>query len=90
MEQEDAFIPIDDQLNKFNTLLKNNNRLFFSAKFGDGKTTFLNKFKRQKGNECKIITLFPINYQIVDNKDIFELIKRDILLQLFMLEDIVY
>lgn len=88
MEQEEPFIPIDEQINKFNTLLKNNNRLFFSAKFGDGKTTFLNEFKKEKQDEYQIITLFPINYQIVDNKDIFELIKRDILLQLLMLEDI--
>lgn len=88
MTQEEPFIPIDDQINKFNTLLKNNNRLFFSAKFGDGKTTFLNEFKKEKQDEYQIITLFPINYQIVDNKDIFELIKRDILLQLLMLEDI--
>lgn len=88
MEQEEPFIPIEDQLNKFNTLLKNNNRLFFSAKFGDGKTTFLNEFKKRRGNEYQIITLFPINYQTVDNKDIFELIKRDILLQLLMLKSI--
>ncbi|MFA6200528.1 MAG: hypothetical protein WC679_09010 [Bacteroidales bacterium] len=88
MTQEEPFIPIDDQLNKFNTLLKNNNRLFFSAKFGDGKTTFLNEFKKEKQDEYQIITLFPINYQIVDNKDIFELIKRDILLQLLMFKDI--
>lgn len=89
MTQEEPFIPIDDQLNNFNIQLENNNRLFFSAKFGDGKTTFLNEFKKQKEDKYQIITLFPINYQIVDNKDIFELIKRDILLQLLMLEDLV-
>jgi len=89
MEQKEPFIPIKNQLNKFNVKLNNYNRLFFSAKFGDGKTTFLNEFKKQKQNEFQIITLFPINYQIVNNEDIFELIKRDILLQLLMLEDIV-
>lgn len=89
MTKEEPFIPIDDQLNKFSLQLINNSRLFFSAKFGDGKTTFLNEFKERYEEKYKTITLFPINYQIVDNKDIFELIKRDILLQLLMLEDLV-
>lgn len=88
MPNNEEFISIDEQLENFDATIKNNSRLFFSAKFGDGKTTFLNKFKENKESDYKIITLFPINYQIVENNDIFELIKRDILLQLLMLEDI--
>ena len=55
----------------------------FSAKFGDGKTKFL---KEMKANEVMkdfhFFTLHPINYSVSKNEDVFEYIKRDILLQL--------
>lgn len=62
----------------------NNKRIIFSGSFGSGKTTFLNDFFKteeqlEKYYVCK---LFPVNYVTSDNKDIYELMKFDILIQL--------
>lgn len=80
-------IPIIKELNDFKEHLKINERTIFSAKFGDGKTHFLNAFKKKYSNKDTedkyyFITLYPVNYSVVENQDIFEYIKRDILLQL--------
>ena len=65
-----------------------NNRILFSGKFGTGKSTFLTKFfdenTQQKYN---VIKLYPISYSIAQNEDIFELIKYDLLFQLFERSD---
>ena len=58
-------------------------RVIFSAKFGDGKTTFLKEFKESEVmKDYEFFTIHPINYSIAKNEDVFEYIKRDILLQL--------
>jgi hypothetical protein len=57
----------------------NNQRIIFSGIFGSGKTTFLNDFFEENKEEYTAIHLYPINYSVADNKDIFELIKVDIL-----------
>lgn len=75
-------ISINQQLNDFYNYLSYNDRVIFSAKFGDGKTFFLNEFKEEHKKEYHFITLYPINYSLSDNNDIFEYIKRDILFQL--------
>lgn len=75
-------IPIEKPLEEFYNHLSWNDRTIFSAKFGDGKTFFLNKFFIKYSDEFEVIKLFPVNYQVEDNKDIFELIKRDILFHL--------
>lgn len=85
-------IPIDTELAAFKGHLDINERTIFSAKFGDGKTFFLNEFKKEYSDENKkkvdkkekyyFITLYPVNYSVAENQDIFEYIKRDILLQL--------
>lgn len=75
-------IPIDKELNAFKEHLNINERTIFSAKFGDGKTFFLNKFKEKYKDDYEFITIYPVNYQIADNKEIFEYIKRDILIQM--------
>ena len=77
-------ISIDKELKEFKNHLSINERTIFSAKFGDGKTYFLNKFKEKYSDDFEFITLYPVNYQIAENKDVFEYIKRDILIQLFM------
>lgn len=77
-------IPIDDKLNLFAEYLANNDRTILSARFGDGKTFFLEEFKKRFSTEYHFITLYPVLYQVADNKDIFEYIKRDILIQLLM------
>lgn len=39
-------IPIDNELQAFDSHLKKNNRVIFSAPFGDGKSYFLNQFQK--------------------------------------------
>lgn len=75
-------IPIENQLKAFKDHLNFNERAIFSAKFGDGKTFFLNEFKKKFNDDYEFITIYPVNYQIADNKEIFEYIKRDILIQM--------
>lgn len=59
-------------------------RTIFSAKFGDGKTLFLQEFKEKYKNDFDFYTLFPVNYQITPNDAIMEYIKRDLLFQLIL------
>lgn len=86
MISDNNFIPIFDAMERFEKHLFSHDRVILSAKFGDGKSFFLNKFKEKCKNEenspFEFITLYPINYQVLENKDIFELIKHDILLQM--------
>ncbi len=76
--------------------LNNNHRILFSARYGAGKTTFLKHFfseeskvKEATGKNYKAIHLFPVNYQVSANEDIFELIKYDIIAHLLSDEDFV-
>jgi len=62
--------------------LLNNNRIIFSGAFGTGKTYFLEKFFDKEDSEYEAIHLFPVNYSVASNEDIFELIKYDILFKL--------
>ena len=75
-------IPIDNAINEFGYHLKSHPRTILSAKFGDGKSFFLSKFIKKRNRSFVFITLHPINYQVLENKDIFELIKRDVLFQI--------
>lgn len=86
-------ISIENELQAFNNHLKKNDRVILSAPFGDGKSYFLHQFQNEYKDHYVFITLYPVNYQVVDNYDVFELIKRDILVQLiangvFVSEDI--
>lgn len=75
-------IPIDEEIKRFEKHLENNFRIIFSAKFGDGKTYFLNAAKEQLKDKYRFITLHPINYSVLDNQDVFEYIKYDIIKEL--------
>lgn len=77
-------IPIDNAIIDFKNHLLSHPRTILSAKYGDGKTYFLSKFVNDLSvNETfSFLTLYPINYQVLPNKDIFELIKRDLLIQM--------
>ena len=77
-----AIIPIDTQLSDFKDYLDNNDRCILSARFGDGKSFFLNNFIKKYKKEYLFIPIYPVNYQVAENKDIFEYIKRDILIRL--------
>lgn len=81
-QNEQFVIPMDAPIEEFGYHLKSHPRTILSAKFGDGKSFFLSKFEEVKKDDYEIITLHPVNYQVVENKDIFELIKRDILFQI--------
>ena len=76
-------IPITTPLAEFKNHLEDdrNHRIFFNGKFGTGKTYFLDEFFNDT-NEFKAIHLYPVNYQVSSNEDVFELIKYDILLEL--------
>ncbi len=62
----------------------NNERVLFSAKFGMGKTTFLKYFFDKNKAKYNAFYLFPVNYSVQENKDIFSLIKYDILYYLLI------
>lgn len=79
-------IDITDQLEDFHRHLDEDGleRTIFSAKFGDGKTVFLQKFKEKYSDVYDFYTIYPVNYQIAPNEKIMEYIKRDLLFQLIL------
>lgn len=60
---------------------EDNKRILFSARFGTGKSTFLKNFF-EKEKEYITLKLYPVNYSISHNKDVFELIKYDLIYEL--------
>ncbi|WP_121966745.1 P-loop NTPase fold protein [Myroides sp. N17-2] len=62
--------------------LEYNQRILFTAPFGAGKSTFIDDFKNQHQEGYRFIRLYPVNYAVSANEDIFELIKFDILYEL--------
>lgn len=62
--------------------LERNDKVFFSGKFGTGKTTFLGDFFQTYQDEYDVYHLFPINYQIKANEDIVDLLRYDLLIAL--------
>ena len=86
----DFIIPIDDAVEAFSNHIRSNQRTVLSAKFGDGKSFFLQKVSEDErlSADFEFLTLYPVNYQVARNEDIFELIKRDILFQL-MIHDMI-
>lgn len=56
-----------------------------SAKFGDGKTYLLNKLRNDAvmKDEYEFFTIYPVNYSVAKNEDVFEYIKRDIIVQFY-------
>ncbi len=85
-EKVDLLIPITEPSEQFSQHLneKGNHRILFSSPFGTGKTTFLKEFFKGKEEKYKVFHLYPVNYQVADNKDIFELLKFDILTELIL------
>lgn len=73
----DPFTEFEKHLNSFG-----NSRIFFSAPFGQGKTYFLNYFFEEKKTDFEVFKVFPVNYSVATNQDIFRYIKADILFQL--------
>lgn len=86
MNNDEFEIPVDGAIGRFYDHLNNHDRTILSAKFGDGKSYFLQKFmadERVRGNYV-FLKLYPVNYQVEENRDVFQLIKYDLLIQLFV------
>lgn len=88
MDTEIKMIPIEHYLKDFKQYLDTNSRCILSSKFGNGKSYFINSFIKEYSEEYLFIPIYPVNYQVMDNKDIFELIKRDILIKLLSSDEI--
>lgn len=83
--KEEFVIPVNDTIEEFMKHLWAHPRTILSAKYGDGKSYFLKKFEEHNDTKgCFVfLTLYPVNYQVVENKDIFDLIKYDLIFQLY-------
>lgn len=72
-----------DHLNK-----EDNTRILFSGNYGIGKTTFLNHFfnsdKSEYSEKYNAFHLFPVNYSVLQNEDIFSYLKYDIFYEIFI------
>ena len=77
-------INISGKLNDFSQYLETTDRIILSAKFGDGKTYLLNELRKDEAIQDKyeFFTIYPVNYSVAKNEDVFEYIKRDIIVQL--------
>lgn len=75
-------IDISDKITDFTQYLQTTDRIILSAKFGDGKTYLLNELRNNLKEEYEFFTIYPINYSVAKNEDVFEYIKRDIIIQL--------
>lgn len=89
METDKSLIPITAEKERFENTLSYSQRIMFSAKFGDGKSFFLDNFFEERKEEFYCIKIYPVNYQVENNEDIFEYIKKDILIQLFANDDVI-
>ncbi|MGP1465335.1 MAG: P-loop NTPase fold protein [Prevotella koreensis] len=75
-------VDISDKIKDFAQYLQTTDRIILSAKFGDGKTYMLNKLRNNLREVYDFFTIYPINYSVAKNEDVFEYIKRDIIIQL--------
>ena len=84
MKIEIKEIDLREKITDFSQYLATTDRIILSAKFGDGKTYFLNQLRQddELSKEYKFFTIYPVNYSVAKNEDVFEYIKRDIILQL--------
>lgn len=90
-EKELYYELFEEPERKFKTHLAipNNNRIILSGRFGHGKTTFLQEFfnkenqlENYRKTKYNIITIYPVNYSVASNEDIFKYIKYDIILEM--------
>lgn len=84
MKIEIKEIDLREKIADFSQYLATTDRIILSAKFGDGKTYFLNQLRQddELSKGYKFFTIYPVNYSVAKNEDVFEYIKRDIILQL--------
>lgn len=81
---KDFIIPVDSAIQEFREHLKCHPRSILSACYGDGKSYFIDAFMRdpEAKKEFQILKIYPVNYQVLENRDIFDIIKYDVLLQM--------
>lgn len=79
-----TLIELKNSSEDFNTHINHsdNIKILFSAPFGQGKTTFLNHYFKAHNDSYEVFRLFPVNYAVSHNEDIFKYIKAEILFQL--------
>ena len=77
-------VNISGKLNDFSQYLETTDRIILSAKFGDGKTYLLNELRKDEAmqNKYEFFPIYPVIYSVAKNEDVFEYIKRDIIVQL--------
>lgn len=86
METKSFFIPYASIVNRFEKHIANpqNRRIIVSGAFGIGKTTFVRSYFEERQRDYVTIRVSPINYSVTSNDNIFELIKADIIKQLYV------
>lgn len=77
-------LPIGEEFLRFkeHLSLEGNDRILFSGIFGIGKTYLINQFFEKHSSQYIPLKLYPINYSVSANQDIFELIKFDLVCQI--------
>ncbi len=73
--REQQIIPMDEAIREFEKHLKSHPRTILSARFGDGKSFFLSAAEKRLKNRIVFLKIYPVNYQVVENQDVFEYIK---------------
>ena len=81
---DDLHIPISNPFKLFEAHMKEekNSKILFSAPFGHGKTTFLKQFFNPSNSKYEVFHIFPVNFSVASNEDIFRYIKTELLFQL--------
>ncbi len=87
IQKGNDFLDVKNPLQEFREHFQyeGNSKILFSAPFGSGKTTFLDYcfFGENKiSTGYEVFKVFPVNYSVASNEDIFRYIKTDILFQL--------
>lgn len=82
LQQQEKFI-FEELTKNFKAHFANraNKQILFSGPFGSGKTTFLRDFA-ENCDSTVFYHLYPVNYSLHTNEDIYEILKYDLLLQL--------
>lgn len=80
----ELLISVDDPFSEFESHfeLKHNTKILFSAKFGQGKTTFINHYFDERLDQYEVFRVSPVNYSVASNEDIFRYIKTELIFQL--------
>jgi hypothetical protein len=78
--ETEEIIPFGKEHETFEEHLSHNGnaKILFSGAFGTGKTTYLKEFFESK-DDYEVFHLFPVNYSVASNEDIFQYIKVEIL-----------